>query len=121
MGNTGGASHTGAGVADMASSAMHQASDAAAFVGQRAADMTAALGSKMQSLGSTIRQHAPQGLVGNAGSAVADSLENGGRYLQEHGLQGVSQDVGKLIRNNPIPAVLVGIGLGFMLARATRS
>ena len=26
-----------------------------------------------------------------------------------------------MIRRNPIPAVLIGIGIGFLLARATRS
>jgi hypothetical protein len=52
---------------------------------------------------------------------VADTLETGGRYLQEHGLSGIGDDFSNLIRRNPIPAVLVGIGVGFLLARSLRS
>jgi hypothetical protein len=48
---------------------------------------------------------------------VAGTLESGGRYLEEQGLGGIAEDVTGLIRRNPIPAVLIGVGLGFMLAR----
>jgi len=30
-------------------------------------------------------------------------------------------DLTSLIKNNPVPAVLIGIGIGFMLARLTSS
>jgi hypothetical protein len=52
---------------------------------------------------------------------VAETLESGGRYLKEEGLEGMAEDLTDLIRKNPIPAVLMGIGLGFLLARLTRS
>jgi hypothetical protein len=60
-------------------------------------------------------------MMGTAASRVADTLETGGRYLQEHGLSGIGDDFSNLIRRNPIPAVLVGIGVGFLLARSLRS
>ena len=31
----------------------------------------------------------------------------------------MAEDLTDLIRRNPIPALLVGVGLGFLLARAT--
>jgi len=33
----------------------------------------------------------------------------------------MGDDITNMIRRNPIPALLVGIGIGFLLARATRS
>jgi hypothetical protein len=76
----------------------------------------------MKSLAGSIREHAPQeGMLAQASTSVADSLESGSRYLQEEGLSGMADDVTGLIRKNPIPAVLIGVGIGFMLARATSS
>jgi hypothetical protein len=105
---------------DMASSVTHKVGDAASFVGKKAEDATSAVGSGMKSLADTIRENAPgSGPIGAAGSAVASTLESGGRYLQEHGLSGIGDDMTNLIKRNPIPALLVGIGLGFLIARAT--
>jgi hypothetical protein len=105
---------------DMASSVAQKVGDAATFVGQRAEDATSAMGSGMKSLGGAIREHTPyRGMFRGAGGAVADTLESGGRYLQQHGLSGMGGDITNLIRQNPIPAVLLGIGLGFLLARST--
>jgi hypothetical protein len=105
----------------MASSAAQQVENAAHYVGQRAEDATSAVGSQMRNLGSSIREHAPdRGVFGKTSAALAESLEGGGRYLEQHGLHGIGKDLTTLIQRNPIPAVLVGCGLGFMLARATR-
>jgi len=94
--------------------------DAASSIGEKAEDAASAVGSGLKSLGNTIRDHTPQdGMVGKASSAVADTLESTGRYLQEEGLKGIADDVTNLIRRNPIPAMLVGVGVGFLIARAT--
>jgi hypothetical protein len=94
----------------------------AASVGSKVEEATSAVGSKIRDLGSTIREHTPtEGMFGKTSAAVADSLESGGRYLQEHGLNGIGEDVATLIRRNPIPALLVGCGVGFLLARVIRS
>ncbi len=104
---------------DIASSVTQKVGEAATFVGKRAEDAASAVGGQMKSLSGTIREHAPSsGMAHSATSAVADSLETGGRYLQEHGLSGIGDDVTSLIRRNPVPAVLIGVGLGFILARA---
>jgi hypothetical protein len=106
---------------DMASQAGKKASEAASYVGQKAEDATSAVGSGMKSLAGTIRENAPrEGVLGNAGSAMASTLESGGRYLEEHGLSGIGEDLTGVIRRNPIPALLIGIGVGFLIARATR-
>lgn len=108
------------GAKEMASTATKKAGEAATYVGQKVEDATAAVGGGMKTLAGTIRDSGPQqGMLGSASSAVASTLESGGRYLQEHGLRGVGEDLTSVIRRNPIPALLIGIGLGFLIARAT--
>jgi hypothetical protein len=60
-------------------------------------------------------------MFGTAAESVASSLEQGGRYLQQEGFSGVGDDLTNLIKRNPIQSMLVGIGIGFLLARVTRS
>jgi hypothetical protein len=107
---------------DMASSVAHKAEDLASSAGHKADDAVSALGQGMKSLAGTIREKAPhEGVLGAASSSVAGTLESGGRYLKEEGLSGAADDFANLIRRNPIPAILVGIGIGFLLARSLRS
>jgi hypothetical protein len=98
------------------------AGDLAREAGNKAESAVGAMGCGMQSLAQNIREHTPEsGIVGSAASAVADTLDRGGHYLESQGLKGMAQDVTNLIRRNPIPALFIGIGLGFLIARATRS
>lgn len=104
-----------------ASSVAQTAGNVASTVGEKAEDAVHAVGGEMKSLAGTIREKGPHGgMLGSASSAVASTLESGGRYLEEEGLSGMGKDVTNLIRRNPLPAVLIGIGIGFLLARATR-
>lgn len=99
-----------------------KASEAATFVGHKAQDATTAMGNRLESLGQTIREHVPHdGALGQASSAVANTLENTGRYLQHEGLEGIASDMTNLVRRNPIPAIFVALGVGFLLAKATSS
>lgn len=101
------------------SSAMHSAEDAASYVGKKADDGVHAVGSSLKSFGDTVRHTAPQrDMLKDGMCAVADTLENTGKYLEEEGLSGIASDVTALIKRNPIPALFVGIGVGFLLARA---
>jgi len=105
-----------------ASSVADKARDVASGLGQKAEGAAEAVGSGMQSLAGTIRDRGPQGgMLGGAASGVASALDSSGRYLEEQGLSGIADDVTNLIRRNPIPAMLIGVGLGFLLARLTRS
>lgn len=106
---------------DAASTVGRTVSGAASTVGERAEDAAAAVGRGMESLGGTIRERGPQeGVLGRATETVAGALESGGRYLEEQGLSGMFDDLTNVIRRNPIPAILAGIGVGFLLARAMR-
>jgi hypothetical protein len=113
------AEQAGTDALDKARDAMGSAGEA---VGQAADAGAAAVGGGMKSLAGTVRQQGPhEGMLGDATTAVAKGLEQGGKYLQNEGLTGMAEDLGELIKRNPIPAVLVGVGIGFILAQLTRS
>jgi hypothetical protein len=104
---------------DIAAGVRDQAAHAAEKVGQGADSAAGWVGSGMENIGHKVRDMAPGGFLGSAAEQTASALESGGRYLQEEGLTGMAEDIGNMIKRNPIPAMLVGIGIGFLLARAT--
>jgi hypothetical protein len=107
---------------EVASNVAHRTGEMASTVGKKVDRGVSAAGGGMQSFAETVRERGPSsGMLGSATSAVADTLENTGEYLESHGLSGVAEDLTGLIRRNPIPALLIGIGVGFLIARATRS
>jgi len=113
-------------VADKAREAAGVVADKAKDIGQsmaKTADSAAAtVGGGMKSMAHTIKQNAPhEGMLGKASDAVASTVESAGRYLSEQGVTGAAEDLTNLIRRNPIPALLVGVGLGILIARATWS
>jgi ElaB/YqjD/DUF883 family membrane-anchored ribosome-binding protein len=96
------------------------AKDAASSVGHQAERATHAVGSGMESVAHTLRDKMPHnGVVGSATSSVADSLEAGGRYLENEGIKDIATDVTNLIRRNPFPALMVGVALGYLVGRLT--
>lgn len=111
--------------ADKAKDAATHTADRAKEFGKSAADMadaaTAKVGTGMESVADKLRDKAPrEGVLHNAASKVADTLEKGGRYLEQEGITGMASDLTNVIKRNPIPAVLVGVGIGFLLAQAIR-
>jgi hypothetical protein len=104
-------------VQDMA----RKAGDVASNVGQKAGETVSNVGSQMRNLAGTIRQSAPnEGVIGSAASTVAEGLEAGGRYLEEETLSNLGREATDLIRRYPLQAMLIGIGIGYLMARATR-
>jgi len=107
---------------DLAHTAGQKAQDLAHTAGQKAEDATSSLGSGMKTAADKVRENTPhEGMLGKASEAVASTLEKGGSYLQDKNLSGMADDVTEMIKRNPIPAVLIGVGLGFLLGRTLRS
>jgi len=118
---------------DVASQAVDKAKDAASHVGEmvsnaastagrKADDFTSSAGTSIKNFGDTIRENAPrEGVLGTAAKTAADTTKQVGRYLEEEGLSGMMEDVTKLIKRNPVPAILVGVGLGVLIGRLMRS
>jgi hypothetical protein len=110
-----------AGQAKDAASAMGgRLGDAASYAGQRADDAVSSVGGAAKSLASQVRQNAPhEGMLGSAADYAASALDRTGSYLQDQGVSGMAEDFTGMIRRNPIPALLIGVAVGYLLARAT--
>jgi len=81
----------------------------------------AAVGERIGSLAGVIREKAPhEGTVGTAATTVAEKLDAAGSYLQEKDLNHMMGDLSGMIRRYPVPSLLIGLGLGYLLARSTR-
>jgi ElaB/YqjD/DUF883 family membrane-anchored ribosome-binding protein len=83
--------------------------------GEKADEARSAVGQGMERLGGGIREK------GSTASAyLGQRLEAAGTYLREHDFASMNESVKEVVRRHPVQSVLVGIGLGFILARATR-
>jgi len=103
----------------VASTVANTASNVASAVGTRADDAAAAAGRGIQSMAESIREHTPDsGYVGTAARTVSDTIASGGRYLEKEKLSGAADDFTEVVRSHPVPALLIAMGVGFLLARA---
>jgi uncharacterized protein YjbJ (UPF0337 family) len=73
----------------------------------------------------TTAQEAASSLAGAAGAvgakaaaAVTDTVKGTGSYLQERGVAQLPGDLAGLVRRYPVPALLLGLGVGFLLGRS---
>jgi cell division septum initiation protein DivIVA len=107
---------------DAASSMASKAQDAAGTVGHKAEDATATVGHGMQTLAGKVRDNTPnEGMLGSASNAVADAIEGAGKYVEDKNLTGMVDDMTGLIRRNPVPALFLALGVGFLIGRALSS
>jgi len=98
------------------------ATSAASAVGQTADKAAETVGGGMQNLADTVRDSGPkEGVLGTANRTVAAGLEGAGKYIEDKQISGMVSDIGGLITRNPIPAVLLALGVGFLVGRALSS
>jgi len=97
------------------------ATHAASAVGKKADDLTAAAGHEIREFGDTIAKKSPhEGLTGAASQAVADTIKGSGRYIEDAKLSGMAHDVEQVVKNHPLPALLICLGIGYCLGRSMR-
>lgn len=111
--------------ADKASEIVDTAKQKSAEIGTAAAGKVesamSATGARMADLAQTVREKAPQeGKPAEIAATAAEALERGGTYLNDADLTMVRSDLERVIREHPLEAMLVGLGIGYLLARATR-
>jgi len=113
--------HVGNALSSTASSVGTALGNTASNIGQRADDAAGSVGTGMKSVADTIRNQGPhEGMLGNATRTVAGAIDQTGKYLEDKHLSGMADDVASMIKSHPIPAVLIGLGVGFLLGRALR-
>jgi uncharacterized protein YjbJ (UPF0337 family) len=104
---------TGGAVASMSAKARELGSTTA----RKANEGAPVIGEKMKSLANVIREKAPrEGKIGTTATKVAGGLESASYYLQEKKFDHLGEDFRGLVRRYPLQSLLVGLGLGFLLA-----
>jgi uncharacterized protein YjbJ (UPF0337 family)/ElaB/YqjD/DUF883 family membrane-anchored ribosome-binding protein len=105
-------------VADEGKSVVDEATSSA---GAKASQSISAVGETIGSVADTIREKAPhEGAMGTAATTVADKLGAAGSYLQEKNWDRMTGDLSSLIRRYPVPSLLLGLGIGYLLALRAR-
>lgn len=105
----------------VAGEAKDKAQELGAQASEQADHATTVVGERMQDAAQTIRERAPMsGRVGEAADRTADTLERAGSYLQHQNVNDMKSDLESLIRRHPMESLLIGLGIGYLLARSTR-
>jgi uncharacterized protein YjbJ (UPF0337 family) len=103
----------------IADAAKGKAKESATGAATKVSQVTSMVGEKIGSLADVIREKAPQeGTVRTAATAVANKLDAAGSYLQETDLGHLGADLARLIRRYPLPALLIGLGIGYLWGRS---
>jgi len=105
---------------DMAQQAKDKAQEWASTASTKIDSARSTVGGGLESAAHQIRDKGPrEGLFGSTTSNLAEGVESAGAYLREHDFTEMGKDMSNLIRRYPIQSLLVGIGVGFLLARST--
>jgi uncharacterized protein YjbJ (UPF0337 family) len=98
-----------------------KAQEFGATAANKANEAATVVGEKIGSMANVIRENAPQdGAVANAATAVVEGLESASSYLKEKKFDHLAKDVTALVHTYPVQSLLIGVGLGYLLARRTR-
>jgi uncharacterized protein YjbJ (UPF0337 family) len=117
----GGQGGNGTNVTETVSGMAAKAQELGAAAVSTATGAATAVGEQIGSLAGAIRDRAPQeGAMATAATAVAGGLESASSYLKEKDYENLAADLTALVRNYPVQALVVGVGLGYLLARSMK-
>jgi len=106
---------------DVAGDVQDKAQQLGSQVAGKADVATTTVGEKLTDVAQTLRERAPaSGSLGDAADTAADTLQRAGTYLQQQDLADIRADLEGIVRRHPMESLLVGLGLGYLLARSMR-
>jgi uncharacterized protein YjbJ (UPF0337 family) len=98
-----------------------KAQEFSATAATKANEAATVVGDKIGSMANVIRENAPrEGATASVATAVVGGLDSASSYLKEKKFDHLSKDVTALVRTYPVQSLLIGIGLGYLLARRSR-
>ena len=104
-------------IAGVLTSVSAKAQELGATVAKKANEAAPFVGEKMESLATSIYERTPRhGTIGTATNKVAEGLESASYYLKEKKFEHLGEDFRGLVRRYPLQSLVVGLGLGFLLA-----
>jgi len=103
----------------MASAVMERVSEFGDTVSDKANAAVTGMGGSMTDLASTLREKSPEAVAPYVQKAAA-GLEQAGAYLKRESIGEIVDDFVSLVQRHPLPLLMVGIGIGFVLSRRRR-
>lgn len=102
---------------DTAADVAQRAQDVASSAAERVSEAVSSVGERVSTWGSQLRENLPgEGTMG----AVADTVDAGTRYIRQHDLGEMMDDLGGVIRRYPLQSCLVAFGIGCFFGMASR-
>ena len=90
-------------------------------VAAKVSETTQQMGKRVEAIGKSVRRTvSSEGAVGGVVASAANTFEGAGAYLQEVKWENMVEDLTNLIRRYPLPSLLIGLGVGYLLARNTK-
>lgn len=97
---------------------MNKATPSEPYNAAKASETAQRVGKRVEALGRSVRETlSPEGAIGGAAASAANTLEGTGAYLQETNLESMVEDFTGLLRRYPLQSLLIGFGVGYLLAR----
>jgi ElaB/YqjD/DUF883 family membrane-anchored ribosome-binding protein len=93
--------------------------DTASQVAQRASAGASSLGKRLGDAATTLRENVPESLAPYADRASA-AAKRAANYVSDTDFQAYGDEVATLVRRHPLPAMLTGVAIGFLIARGSR-
>jgi len=109
-------SEFGESVSDTANTVMGRVSEFGGTVSDRANAAVTSVGGSMKGLAGTLREKSPD-VVAPYAERAAVGLEQAGAYLKKESIGEILDDFVSLVQRHPVPLLMFGIGLGYMLSR----
>lgn len=85
------------------------------YVADKTDEALSSVGHGVASLADKMRDHAPEGKLGETLQKVAAGLDKGGHYLDESRFSDMQKDATELIRKYPTQSLAAGLAFGFLL------
>lgn len=72
--------------------------------------------SGIKSVSDAVSEYLPKSITdGTAGTAINDGIKVVEDYIKGHEMSDIAADFKQVVKRNPIPAVLLGVGIGFLV------
>jgi len=105
----------------MDSTKVHDTACSIEDIAEKGMDAASAVGDRVHEAASQVSEKA-RALAAALASAIGDKARLVAAEVSQcaHRTCALGENLANLMKRNPVPSVLVGIGIGFFLARATR-
>ena len=95
---------------------MRKKNDNVAYLSSKVDQLNGKIGQEMRSIAETLRARSPHETIRKTTYTIAAKLDRAGSYLEGNDSKTVLADFGSVVSRSPMKLILIGAGVGFLLA-----